>query len=148
MVWGLLALLVAFCSYFAMLSWWSRTVPALGLVEGRLQPCPHTANCVSSEASDANLEPFRYNGDPKRAWTRSLAAVTALGGRLIETGDGYARAEFRSRVFRFVDDLELRLDTAHHCVQVRSASRVGHSDLGANRARVARLRARLESSKP
>jgi len=148
MAWGLLVLLVVICSYFALLSWWSRTVPSLGLAEGRLQPCTLTTNCATSETPDADLEPLRFTGDPAQAWDHSLAAVTALGGRFIDTADGYARAEFRSRVFRFVDDLELRLDTAHNCIQVRSASRVGHSDLGANRDRVERLRAQLESSRP
>jgi len=42
---------------------------------------------------------------------------------------------------RYVDDVELRLDENKQLIHVRSASRVGHSDLGANRKRVARIRA-------
>ena len=46
-------------------------------------------------------------------------------------------------MFRFVDDLECRLDAENRVIHVRSASRVGYSDLGVNRKRVERLRARF-----
>ena len=52
-------------------------------------------------------------------------------------------AEIRSPLFGFVDDLELRIDPDRARVDVRSASRVGRSDLGANRRRVEVLRERL-----
>jgi uncharacterized protein (DUF1499 family) len=50
-------------------------------------------------------------------------------------------ATFTSKVFRFVDDVELRLDPQNNCIQVRSASRIGYSDLGVNRQRIDKLRA-------
>lgn len=46
-------------------------------------------------------------------------------------------AIFTSKFFGFVDDLECRIDQANHTIHLRSASRVGHSDFGANRKRVA-----------
>jgi len=49
------------------------------------------------------------------------------------------------RFFRFVDDIELRLEEDEGVVQVRSASRVGRSDFGVNRKRVERLRAGFRS---
>jgi uncharacterized protein (DUF1499 family) len=55
----------------------------------------------------------------------------------------YLHAEVKSRVFRFVDDLELLLDPASGVVGIRSASRVGYSDLGVNRRRVETLRQQL-----
>ena len=54
----------------------------------------------------------------------------------------YLRAEFTSRVLRFVDDVEFWLGEAG-LIHVRSASRLGHSDFGVNRARVEHLRAAL-----
>jgi uncharacterized protein (DUF1499 family) len=46
-------------------------------------------------------------------------------------------------VFGFVDDLELHLRPAEKLIAVRSAARLGHSDLGVNRKRVEGLRAVL-----
>jgi uncharacterized protein (DUF1499 family) len=62
---------------------------------------------------------------------------------IVKKTDTYLHAEFRSRVFRFVDDLELLLDPATGVVAIRSASRIGYSDLGVNRRRVATLRQKL-----
>ena len=60
-----------------------------------------------------------------------------------DQGDGYLYAQFTTRWMTFVDDLELWVDPVNNVVQVRSASRLGESDLGANRARIEALRARL-----
>ena len=60
--------------------------------------------------------------------------------RLAESRPGYRRFEFHSRVFRFVDDVEFLADPEHAAIQVRSASRTGHSDLGVNRRRIEHLR--------
>lgn len=51
--------------------------------------------------------------------------------------------ECRSRLFRFVDDFELELRPGEGIVAVRSASRLGYTDLGVNRRRVEALRAEL-----
>jgi uncharacterized protein (DUF1499 family) len=68
--------------------------------------------------------------------------------RIRRDESGYLHAECQSRLFRFTDDLELRLDAARGVIHVRSASRVGHSDLGANRKRVEALRRAVEESGP
>jgi uncharacterized protein (DUF1499 family) len=49
---------------------------------------------------------------------------------------------------RFVDDVEFLLVPAERVIHVRSASRVGYSDLGTNRKRVEALRAKFEGSAP
>lgn len=56
---------------------------------------------------------------------------------------GYLHAEYTSPFLRFVDDLELLVDSNAKVIQVRSASRVGTWDLGANRRRVEGLRRRF-----
>ena len=66
--------------------------------------------------------------------------------RIVDRSPGYLRAEARSLVFRFVDDLELHLDEGGGVVHYRSASRVGSSDLGVNRRRVATLAAMLATA--
>lgn len=111
-----------------------------------LAPCPDKPNCVCSEARDPRhaIAPLELRGDPGDAWTAIRALIAELPRtRIISSDEGYLHAEFRTRLFRFVDDLELLLDTDAAQVAVRSASRVGHSDLGTNRKRVETLRGML-----
>jgi len=49
-------------------------------------------------------------------------------------------AEFISKIFRFVDDVDFHLDETEKVIHVRSASRVGFSDLGTNRRRIEKIR--------
>jgi len=118
----------------------SGTRPAdLGVRDGQLRPCPKSPNCVSSEAGtppDKLVPPFPASdglGEMNRlrvilaAWPRTA---------IITNADGYLHAEFTSRIMRFVDDVEFRYDAAAKVIHVRSASRLGESDLGVNRKRV------------
>jgi len=103
---------------------------------------------VSSEAEDAEhrVDAFALDDrvEPAVAWGGVREAVAALPRtRIVDEAPGYLRAECRSRLFRFVDDLELELRAGERRVAVRSASRVGRSDLGVNRRRVEALRAAL-----
>jgi uncharacterized protein (DUF1499 family) len=66
--------------------------------------------------------------------------IGELGGRIQVENADYLAATFTSTVFRFVDDLELRIDRDQKTIHLRSASRVGRSDLGANRKRVEHLK--------
>jgi uncharacterized protein (DUF1499 family) len=61
---------------------------------------------------------------------------------IAETSD-YLHAECATAIFGFVDDLELHLRVAEGVIAVRSASRLGYSDLGVNRRRIENLRALL-----
>nr|WP_298925638.1 DUF1499 domain-containing protein [uncultured Erythrobacter sp.] len=117
----------------------SQNGSAPGLTDGRLASCPSSPNCVSSEegtAADKNVEPF-----PLESWSGLPDAVASIGGTVKATEEAYLAAEFKSATFGFVDDVEFR--KADDAVQVRSASRVGYSDAGANAARVAKLREAL-----
>jgi uncharacterized protein (DUF1499 family) len=58
----------------------------------------------------------------------------------VKETESYWHVEFRSRIFRFVDDVEFLFDRDSKVIHVRSASRVGYSDLGVNRARVEKIR--------
>jgi len=113
-----------------------------GRVAGHLTPCPETPNCVCSENGPGeSIEPFPFRGDPEAALARLLALVQADPRATVETvEESYVHAVFRSDLFGFPDDLELRLDRDAGVIHVRSASRIGHSDLGANRKRVETLR--------
>lgn len=122
----------------------------LGANAGRLSQCPGSPNCVSSQADPADSEhytpPLKFDGDALAAFERAKAAVLSLpGATLFEARDDYASFEITTRVMRFVDDLELVLDAPASTIHVRSASRLGHSDLGVNRKRVEALRAAFEA---
>ena len=109
---------------------------------GALSPCPSSPNCVSSEAGTP--ESHAIPALPLSAWAALPGVIKAEGGDIVVTGDAYIAATFRTSLFGFVDDVEFRL--AEDAVHVRSASRVGHSDMGANAKRVEALRAALGGS--
>jgi uncharacterized protein (DUF1499 family) len=118
----------------------------LGVTDGRLAPCPSKPNCVSSDAGDEDhaIAPLEIATDPGEAWRTTVAAVKALPRTaIVSQSDDYLHAECASTVFGFVDDLELHLRAAQGIIAVRSASRLGHSDLGVNRSRVEGLRTTL-----
>ena len=121
----------------------------LGVQNGRLAECPGTPNCVSSQAAEPGeaIPPFAVSGDPGEAFAR-LRSIVAQDprSRIVVDRDDYLHAEFTSRLFRFTDDVEFLLDPAGRVIHVRSASRVGRSDLGANRQRVEALRTRYQQS--
>ncbi len=112
----------------------------------RLAPCPASPNCVSSDARDARhaIAPLALAAPPQEAWRAARDAVAALPRtRIVEETADSLHAECRSALFGFVDDLELELRAAEGAIAVRSASRLGYSDLGVNRRRVESLRAAL-----
>lgn len=113
-------------------------------VSGPLAECPPSPNCVRSEpGTDAEhaIEPLPL-GDPATVRERLVALVEGFPRtELRVVRDDYLHATFTSRIWRFVDDVELRVDREAGVVHVRSASRVGRGDLGANRARVEAMRA-------
>ena len=110
-----------------------------------LAPCPASPTCVSSRAADARhrVQPLHFTGSAGEARNAIEDAVGALGGRTVAADDEYVRAEFRSRVFGFVDDVEWVIDAIEERIDYRAASRVGFSDLGANRRRMHKLIRRL-----
>jgi uncharacterized protein (DUF1499 family) len=109
-----------------------------------LEPCPKTPNCVTTEApADDRVHampaiPFTI---PPQAVVHAImdAIAEQKRARVVSRDTLYVHAEFRSRVFRFVDDVEFLVDPAGHLVHFRSASRVGRSDFGVNRKRMEEL---------
>jgi uncharacterized protein (DUF1499 family) len=123
---------------------WKRPAD-LGVKDGRLALCKRSPNCVSSQADPADREhyiaPIRSRGD---AMAAVRAAVQAMPrATIIREAPGYLYAEFRTRLVRYVDDVEFWYDGA--VIQVRSASRLGRRDFGVNRRRVEALRALIEA---
>ena len=116
---------------------------ALGVTEGKLSPCPESPNCVSSQSSDPShfVEPLAYSDTQPTAKMRLVKIIQSMPrSQIISTTDNYIHVEFTSLIFRFVDDVEFLFDGEQKLIHVRSASRVGYSDLGANRNRVEAIR--------
>ena len=137
-MWWWLLLLIPLGWGVLVLPSWRR--PSLGLVDGQLRRCPNSPNCVCSEGETGEhaIEPLRYTGSSEAAWSRLLSIVEAISNAHIATREsGYLRVEFVTPLMRYVDDVEFRLTP--EAIHVRSASRVGRSDLGANRQRVEAL---------
>lgn len=106
---------------------------------GRLPPCPSSPNCVSTEATDPakQMAPLPYRVD--RATSRKLILSivgTMPRASIVSQTDDYVHAEFRSRLFGFVDDVEFLFDDDTAIIHFRSASRSGYSDMGVNRQRM------------
>ena len=120
----------------------------MGVGPSGLKGCPKSPNCVSSDAKDKKhaIEPLRLKGAHDASWSRIRDEVAAVPRWAVVTAtDTYIHAECKSRIFGFVDDLELYLDSSSGIISIRSASRIGYSDLGANRRRVEFLRRELRA---
>ncbi len=118
-----------------------------GAMNGVLLSCPSSPNCVSSQATDEGhrIAPLKFIGEPGAAF---LLLKQVLSGRrdtkIMTEADGYLRVEFHTTFF--IDDAEFLLDRNAQVIHVRSASRLGYSDLGKNRSRMEDVRRDFETA--
>jgi len=120
----------------------------MGIDPSGLRGCPKSPNCVSSEAKEEKhaVESFHLKGDPTVSWPLIQYEIASMPRWTIVTAtDNYIHVECKSRIFRFIDDLELYFNSSNGIISIRSASRVGYSDFGANRRRVEFLRSELRT---
>ena len=125
----------------------------LGVRDGKLKPPSKTDNSVSSQANlypdnpqskAARIAPLALRGSGTATIEKIKTVVEGMdGARVVRSDRDYLYAQYTSKVMGFVDDIEFWYDPAAGVVQVRSASRVGSSDLGVNRKRVEDVRTRL-----
>jgi uncharacterized protein (DUF1499 family) len=121
----------------------------LGATDGRLSSCPDSPNCVcSTDTSETHqIAPLTFTDSADQARERLLNILEAFPGcQIVQSEESYLRAEFRTHWLRFVDDVEFLIDPRQNVIQVRSASRIGYSDLGTNRRRVETIRQQFERS--
>jgi uncharacterized protein (DUF1499 family) len=112
----------------------------------RLKRCPASPNCVCSDDTDSShgIPPLRVAGEFMPAWTALLNYLEHEPEfTIIEDTGSYLRAEARTRILRFVDDVEFMARPGDDIIAMRSASRLGYSDLGTNRRRLEALRSVL-----
>ncbi len=118
----------------------------IGVTNGKLLACPNSPNCVSSQSTDAEhkIAPLTYTGDAARALEDIKAAIASMPRTKIITAEGnYIYAEFTSSLMGYVDDVEFYLNADKNIIEVRSASRLGESDLNVNRNRIEAIRAKF-----
>lgn len=123
----------------------------LGVTDGRLKPCPDTPNCVNSQSDTPQhaIPPIPFQGPAAEAGEKIRSALLQQPRTQIVSDDGdYIHAESRSALFRFVDDVEIYIDAEQQVIHIRSASRVGRSDLGVNRQRVESIRKAFANAPP
>ncbi|MBE9030168.1 DUF1499 domain-containing protein [filamentous cyanobacterium LEGE 11480] len=116
----------------------------LGVTDGKLKACPASPNCVCTTDSDKEhgIEAIAWDKSPNEA----IAALkNVIGGMeraaiITESGD-YLHAEFTTKLMGYVDDVEFYVRDGQ--IQMRSASRLGKSDLGVNRKRIEAIRTAL-----
>ncbi len=120
----------------------------LGSKGGLLAACPSSPNCVSSQdaGEGQRIAPLAFKSDPDSAFTRfKLLLGRRSDTKITEELPDYLRVELRTNLF--VDDGEFLLDRTRGVIHVRSASRLGYSDLGKNRSRLEEIRRQFNTAK-
>jgi uncharacterized protein (DUF1499 family) len=125
----------------------------LGLKDGLLKPpIKDYWNVVSSHAEKQPhtdyhvIAPIQYGGSGKEAFAKLEAIVRAMDGATVITKqDSYIYAEFQTKILKFIDDVEFVLDESAGVIHMRSASRLGRKDLGANRTRLEAIRSKFNA---
>jgi uncharacterized protein (DUF1499 family) len=116
---------------------------------GELATCPDRPNCVSSLSDDKEhfIAPLTYDGSMAEAAARLLSVLEQMKrAKIVSRTDTTIHAEFTSTVLGFVDDVDFRFDTVDRRIDLRSASRVGYTDFGANRRRIEEIRQRFQAA--
>ena len=128
----------------------------LGVRQGKLKSPALSGNSVSSQTDlyqnhpqriHASIAPLAVRSDGPTTMVRLRGIVEAMdGAKLITTAPDYLYAQYTTRLMRYVDDVEFWFDPGNNVIQVRSASRLGESDLGVNRKRIEEVRAVLAAA--
>ena len=140
----ILAILITLRIYMAKLG--SSVAAGITRINGtsQLGDCPKTPNCQGSESTRSEQQTARLDilQPADQAISTLATIITAFpGSAIVEQSNHYIHATFTTRLMGYVDDAEFLLSDDRQSIQVRSASRLGKSDLGANAARISRLNA-------
>ena len=109
---------------------------------GQFSECPEKPNCIFSKSSTAlhMIAPLIYQNSFLEAKEELLKVIKSMPRAEIATNkENFLHVEFTSKIFRFVDDVEFYFNEPG-IIHFRSASRIGHSDMGVNRHRMEEIR--------
>ena len=110
----------------------------------RFPECPNTPNCVSSLARDQakKVKPFPLKGTSSQSMELLTTVIRSIPrATVVSSSPDRIQAEFRS-FLGFVDDILFKVSDDGEVIHVRSAARTGSWDLGVNRKRVEKIRAK------
>jgi uncharacterized protein (DUF1499 family) len=111
-----------------------------------LGKCPSSPNCVSSEDPGGShyIAPIAIVGDADAAWRTLMEIIEADSSfEILASSERYIRAVATTPILRFKDDVGFLLDRDAGEIRMRSASRIGYSDLGKNRRRMEQIRQKM-----
>jgi len=111
----------------------------IGILNGKFHPCPKSPNCVSTHASDdkQKMNPIKFSGSLDEAKDKIINIIGSLKrSKIITNKENYIHAEFRTAIFKFIDDVEFLFDDSEKIIHFRSRARSGYSDMGVNRKRM------------
>ncbi len=109
-------------------------------------PCSSSPNCVSSEdeRDSHKMERIPFKGAAESAMEKIVETLKSFdNAKVVHRRDNYVRAEFKSAIFKFVDDVELLVNPDKNEIKFRSASRTGYYDFGVNRRRMEEFKERF-----
>ena len=112
-----------------------------------LRSCPDKPNCVCSLAENKRhgIAPLQFSGASDKAWEKlKMILASQKNIRIVEASGDYLRVEARSRLFRFVDDMEFVLVPDERLIQFRSGAQRGYTDFGVNRRRMESIRRQFQ----
>ena len=113
-----------------------------------LNDCAFKENCQSSvdKNSENRVEPFSIAGERQQAIANAAAILQSdTKASIVTQTPMYLHATFKTGLMGYIDDVEFLLDETSNTLQVRSASRLGIKDLGANKKRIELLRSLMEN---
>lgn len=109
----------------------------------QIEPCPASPNCVctlDTEPSRKRMEPLTFDGNLEKAKSRMRELIQKMeNAELQEETDNYLHFTFKTKLGKFIDDVEFEFNEANKEIDFRSASRVGYSDMGANKRRMKKI---------
>ena len=110
--------------------------------------CPDSPNCVSTKSTDKehSIENIKYTSTLEDANQRIIEIINSMKRtKIVVSKPSYIYATFTTKLFKFVDDVEIFFDDSLKVIHFRSASRVGYSDMGLNRKRMEEVRNLFEN---
>ena len=148
----LLSIFCAFIALFIVKGYASKKMESSIVLSGLLPQCESKPNCTCSEYFNDTkhfISPLEYSLEENHVDSKDIIQILNLsleeiGGVIISGNNTHINAIFTSHFFRFVDDVNVRIDKTNKVIHFRSKSRVGHSDFGANKSRIEQLKEQIK----
>jgi len=115
-------------------------------VNGQLQICPDSPNCVSSFIDSSDKEHYISPIDlEEKSWEETKNQIkeyldSEKSYEMQNESENYLYYTQKSQLLGFIDDVEVLFLPQTNQIHFRSSSRLGYSDMGVNRRRVEKIK--------